>query len=113
MAYLEDLDESDPKFASYTKAVKATKLMVEMMEEEMEGEAKKEEPKPEIEKLGLKVGQEIVLINGEKIEIKRFFLENIDEDWVEYLRNGEKNESSVKSLKQFIKKWKTNSKPSS
>lgn len=112
MAYLEDLDESDPKFASYTKAVKATKLMVEMMEEEMEGEAKKEEVvKEDIEKLGLKVGQEIVLINGEKIEIKRFFLENIDEDWVEYLRNGEKNESSVKSLKQFIKKWKTNSKP--
>lgn len=112
LAYLEDLAPSDPKFASYTKAVKATKLMVEMMEEEMEGEVKKQEGvKEDIEKLGLKVGQEIVLINGEKIEIKRFFLENIDEDWVEYLRNGEKNESSVKSLKQFIKKWKTNSKP--
>jgi len=56
----------------------------------------------------IKVGSKFYLPNGETIEIKRLFKENIDEDWVEYTREGGsgsqqgKNEGSVKSLRQFL-----------
>jgi hypothetical protein len=47
-------------------------------------------------------GKVFKLINGDVIEIVRLFKENIDEDWVEYKRNGEKKENSVKELRLFI-----------
>lgn len=50
----------------------------------------------------IKVGEEFWLSNGDVIEIVRLFTENIDEDWVEYKRNGEKKENSVKELRLFI-----------
>lgn len=50
----------------------------------------------------IKVGEEFWLANGDVIEIVRLFKENIDEDWVEYKRNGEKKENSVKELRLFI-----------
>jgi hypothetical protein len=50
----------------------------------------------------IKVGEEFWLSNGDVIEIVRLFKENIDEDWVEYKRNGEKKENSVKELRLFI-----------
>jgi len=50
----------------------------------------------------IEVGQIFYLPNGEKIEIERLFIDNIDEDWVEYKRNGKSNENSVKQLKGFL-----------
>jgi hypothetical protein len=50
----------------------------------------------------IKVGEEFWLSNGDVIEIVRLFKENIDEDWVEYKRNGDKKENSVKELRLFI-----------
>ena len=50
----------------------------------------------------IKVGEEFLLVNGDVIEIVRLFKENIDEDWVEYKRNGNKQENSVKELRLFI-----------
>ncbi len=50
----------------------------------------------------IKVGEEFWLDNGDVIEIVRLFKENIDEDWVEYKRNGDKKENSVKELRLFI-----------
>lgn len=50
----------------------------------------------------IKVGEEFLLSNGDVIEIVRLFKENIDEDWVEYKRNGDKKENSVKELRLFI-----------
>jgi hypothetical protein len=47
-------------------------------------------------------GKVFKLANGDVIEIVRLFKENIDEDWVEYKRNGEKKENSVKELRLFI-----------
>ena len=55
----------------------------------------------------LKVGSKFDLPNGEKIEIKKSFIENTNEDWVGYIRSGGtgaqqgKNENSVKQLRQF------------
>lgn len=51
-------------------------------------------------------GKVFNLINGDVIEIVRLFKENIDEDWVEYKRNGEKKENSVKELRLFINRLK-------
>jgi len=50
----------------------------------------------------IKVGSKFVLVNGDIIEIKRLFVENIDEDWCEYTRNGVSQENSVKQLRLFI-----------
>ena len=50
----------------------------------------------------IKVGSKFVLINGDIIEIKRLFVENMDEDWCEYTRNGVSQENSVKQLRLFI-----------
>ena len=54
----------------------------------------------------LKVGQVFELPNGEIIEIKRLFIENIDEDWVEFTRDGKVSESKVKAIIQFLNNWK-------
>jgi hypothetical protein len=54
----------------------------------------------------IKVGEEFWLINGDVIEIVRLFTENTDEEWVEYKRNGEKKENSVKELRLFINRLK-------
>ena len=64
-----------------------------------------------IKDVDIKVGSKFKLPNGEIIEIKREFKENGDEDWVEFNRSGGKaqqgkNESSVKSLRQFFSHWK-------
>ncbi len=48
------------------------------------------------------VGKIFNLINGDIIEIKKLFVENIDEAWVQYTRNGILNENSVKELRLFI-----------
>lgn len=47
-------------------------------------------------------GKVFELINGDVVEIVRLFKENINEDWVEYKRNGETKENSVKELRLFI-----------
>jgi hypothetical protein len=50
----------------------------------------------------IKVGSKFVLVNGDIIEIKRLFVENMDENWCEYTRNGVSQENSVKELRLFI-----------
>lgn len=59
-----------------------------------------------IKEADIQVGKKFELANGELIEIKRLFKENIDQDWVEFTRNGQTNESSVNSLKIFINNWR-------
>jgi len=54
----------------------------------------------------LQVGQVYVLPNGEEIKVEKLFTENIDAEWVGYLRDGKYSENSVKSLRQFLKNWK-------
>lgn len=54
----------------------------------------------------IKVGRKFKLANGEVIEIKREFKENLDEDWVEFTRNGKSNEGSVHQLRIFINNWR-------
>jgi hypothetical protein len=53
----------------------------------------------------IKVGAKFQLINGEVIEIKRLFIENTDEDWVEFTRFGKSEEGRVKSLRIFFNNW--------
>jgi len=50
----------------------------------------------------IKVGSKFVLVNGDIIEVKRLFVENRNEDWCEYTRNGVSQENSVKQLRLFI-----------
>lgn len=50
----------------------------------------------------IKVGEVFQLANGDVIEIVKLFIENTDEEWVEYLRNEERKENSVKELRLFI-----------
>jgi hypothetical protein len=59
-----------------------------------------------IKESDIKVGEKFKLMNGEIIEIKRLFTENMDENWVEYTRNGKSHEGSVNSLKIFINNWR-------
>jgi hypothetical protein len=59
-----------------------------------------------IKESDIKVGEKFKLMNGEVIEIKRLFTENMDENWVEYTRNGKSHEGSVNSLKIFINNWR-------
>jgi hypothetical protein len=59
-----------------------------------------------IKGVDIKVGEGFKLPNGEVIEIKRLFKENIDEDWVEYTRDGEKRENSLSQLRIFLNNWK-------
>jgi hypothetical protein len=54
----------------------------------------------------LTVGEKFKFPNEEIIEIKRLFKENIDEDWVEYSRDGKTQENSVKQLRIFLNNWK-------
>ena len=58
-----------------------------------------------VKDLDIVVGAKFKLINEEVIEIKRLFTENIDEDWVEYTRDGKTNENSVKALRIFLNNW--------
>ncbi len=59
-----------------------------------------------IKESDIKVGAKFRLANGEVIEIKRLFIENMDENWVEFTRNGKSQETSVRSLKIFINNWR-------
>lgn len=59
-----------------------------------------------IKESDIKVGEKFKLVNGEVIEIKRLFTENMDENWVEYTRNGKTHENSVNALKIFINNWR-------
>lgn len=65
-----------------------------------------------IKDIDLKVGSKFELPNGETIEIKKKFIENTDEDWIQFIRAGGtgsqqgKNESSVKQIRQFLNRWK-------
>jgi hypothetical protein len=64
--------------------------------------------KTEIPKATFKIGEKFELPNGEIIEIKRLFevANHSEKDWVEYLRQGKSMESSAKSLKLFLRRWK-------
>ena len=59
-----------------------------------------------IKESDIQVGQKFNLMNGEIIEINRLFIENYDENWVEYSRDGEIYENSVNNLKNFINNWR-------
>jgi hypothetical protein len=54
----------------------------------------------------IEVGKKFVMPNGEVIEIKKSFKENIDEDWVEYERDGTTHVNSVKQLRNFMNNFK-------
>ena len=59
-----------------------------------------------IKESDIKVGDEFILMNGENIEILNFFTENQDEKWVVFKRNGNRQETSLKQLKNFINNWR-------
>ena len=59
-----------------------------------------------IKESDIKVGEKFKLVNGEVIEIKKLFTENIDENWVGFTRNGVYQENSVRQLKIFINNWR-------
>jgi hypothetical protein len=61
---------------------------------------------PTIKESDIQVGRSFELANGEIIEIKRLFIENVDQNWVEYLRLGKLQEGSVNSLKNFINNFR-------
>lgn len=63
-----------------------------------------------IKESDIQVGKKFELINGDVIEIKRLFKENIDQDWVEFTLNGVTKENSVNSLKNFINNWRAEKK---
>jgi hypothetical protein len=50
----------------------------------------------------LKEGSSFTLRNGDEIVVKKLFIENGDENWVGYSRNGKDFENSVKELRMFI-----------
>jgi hypothetical protein len=50
----------------------------------------------------LKEGSTFTLRNGDEIVVKKLFIENGDENWVGYSRNGKDFENSVKELRMFI-----------
>jgi hypothetical protein len=50
----------------------------------------------------LKEGSSFTLRNGDEIVVKKLFIENGDENWVGYKRNGKDFENSVKELRMFI-----------
>ena len=54
----------------------------------------------------LEAGQVYELPNNEEIKIERLFIENTDEQWVAYLRDGKPFENAVKTLTQFLNTWK-------
>jgi hypothetical protein len=63
-----------------------------------------------IKESDIKVGAKFELLNGEIIEITRLFKENIDQDWCEFIRDGETKENSVNALKNFINNWRAEKK---
>jgi len=57
----------------------------------------------------VQVGNKYELMNGETIEIKRFFVENGDENWVVFTRSSAPDqmfENSLNGLKNFINNWR-------
>ncbi len=50
----------------------------------------------------VKAGATFLLVNKDIIEIKEIFTENMSESWVNYTRNGEIQENSVKQLRLFL-----------
>lgn len=66
------------------------------------GDIKRKSIKPE----DIKVGDTFALITGEQVKIKKLFIENGNENWVGYERNGKYEENSLQTLKIFLNNLK-------